>query len=353
LVPVCPHGPGPVLGPTRAALIPSIPAELCGFSLKILSAPEQVADAPVKTGFGRKATAYIALTKPRVMELLLVTTLPTMIFAAGGFPSLGLIAATMIGGALAAGSAGSFNCYIDRDMDKLMHRTENRPLVTGEVTPREALVFSWILGILSILILWFGANPLAGVLGVGAIFFYVVIYTLILKRRTAQNIVWGGAAGCFPVLIAWAAVTETVAWPAIILFMVIFLWTPPHYWPLSMKYSDDYNAANVPMLGAIASARQVSVQVVLYAWATLACSLLLAPVGGAGWVYTIAALLSGGYFVYESHRLYNLAKRGTETPAETNKSAMRVFHGSISYLTVLFLALAVDPFVGGPVFASL
>ena len=342
MVPVCPQGPEPVLGPTRAALIPSIPAELCGFSLKILSAPEQVADAPVKTGFGRKAKAYIALTKPRVMELLLVTTLPTMIFAAGGFPSLGLIAATMIGGALAAGSAGSFNCYIDRDMDKLMHRTENRPLVTGEVTPREALVFSWILGILSILILWFGANPLAGMLGVGAIFFYVVIYTLILKRRTAQNIVWGGAAGCFPVLIAWAAVTETVAWPAIILFMVIFLWTPPHYWPLSMRYGEDYRNANVPMLGAIAGAKVVSVQVVLYAWAMVACSLLMIPVGGAGWVYTVTAAGAGAWFLYESHALYNRAQGGDVS----NKGAMKVFHGSISYLTLLFLALAVDPFVG-------
>jgi protoheme IX farnesyltransferase len=318
--------------------------------LNIQTVPDQALAVPAKPGFSRKAKAYLSLTKPRVMELLLVTTLPTMIFAQGGFPDLWLMAATMVGGALAAGAAGSFNCYIDRDMDKLMHRTENRPLVTGELTPREALVFSWVLAVVAVALLWFGANPLAALLGVGAIFFYVVIYTLILKRRTSQNIVWGGAAGCFPVLIAWAAVTNTVAWPAVILFMVIFLWTPPHYWPLSMKYSDDYNAANVPMLGAIASARQVSVQVVLYAWATLVCSLLLAPVGGAGWVYTIVALLSGSWFVYESHRLYALTKRGTESTAVTNKSAMRVFHGSISYLTVLFLALALDPFIGGPVF---
>ncbi len=300
---------------------------------------------PARLGAGRKIRAYIALTKPRVIELLLVTTLPTMIFAHGGFPDLLLIAATMVGGAFAAGSAGAFNCYIDRDIDKVMHRTENRPLVTGEVTPREALVFAWLLGAAAIAILWWGANPLAAWLGVAAIFLYVVVYTLILKRRTAQNIIWGGAAGCMPVLIAWAAVTNAVEWPAIVLFLIIFLWTPPHYWPLSMKYSDDYNAANVPMLGAIAGARVVSVQVVLYAWATVACSLLLVP-AGAGWVYTVAAAAAGAWFIRETHRLHSQARRGT---LET-KAAMKVFHGSISYLTVLFLALAIDPFVGAPVF---
>ena len=291
---------------------------------------------------GRKARAYVALTKPRVIELLLVTTLPTMIFAQRGLPSLGLILATMVGGALAAGSAGAFNCYIDRDMDKLMKRTKNRPLVTGEVSPREAMAFAWVLGLVAIALLWFGANPLTGLLGVGAILLYVVFYTLILKRRTTQNIVWGGAAGCMPVLIAWAAVTNKVEWPAIILFMIIFLWTPPHYWPLSMKYGEDYRNASVPMLGAVAGAKLVSVQVVLYAYATVACSLLLVPVGGAGWVYTIAAVLSGVWFIAESHKLHSRAQR-----EELNdKSAMKVFHLSISYLTILFLALAVDPFVG-------
>ncbi|MGO4435955.1 heme o synthase, partial [Paenarthrobacter sp. RAF9] len=195
--------------------------------------PVNASPARGSIGMSRKFKAYLALTKPRVIELLLVSTLPTMIFAQRGFPSIGLILATLVGGAFAAGSAGVFNCYIDRDIDKLMHRTEKRPLVTGEVTPREALVFAWILGAASIAILWFGANQLSAWLGLGAIVFYVVIYTMILKRRTAQNIVWGGAAGCFPVLIAWAAVTNTVEWPAIVLFMVIFLWTPPHYWPLS------------------------------------------------------------------------------------------------------------------------
>ena len=305
------------------------------------------ADLPVYTGkmtAGRKLRAYVALTKPRVIELLLVTTLPTMIFAERGLPGLWLVVATMVGGALAAGSAGAFNCYIDRDMDKLMKRTKNRPLVTGEVSPREALVFAWALGVVSIALLWFGANPLTGLLGVGAILLYVVFYTLILKRRTTQNIVWGGAAGCMPVLIAWAAVTNRVEWPAIILFMIIFLWTPPHYWPLSMKYGEDYRNASVPMLGAVAGAKLVSVQVVLYAYATVACSLLLVPVGGAGWVYTLAAVLSGVWFLAETHRLHSRAQHGNVT----DKTAMKVFHGSISYLTVLFLALAIDPFVGGP-----
>ncbi|HEV7168075.1 MAG TPA: heme o synthase [Micrococcaceae bacterium] len=297
-----------------------------------------------RIGFSGKVKAYVALTKPRVIELLLVTTLPTMIFAARAFPDIRLILATLIGGAFAAGSAGAFNCYIDRDIDKVMHRTENRPLVTGAVSPREALIFSWALGAAAIAILWFGANPLSGMLGVAAIFLYVVVYSMILKRRTSQNIVWGGAAGCMPVLIAWAAVTNTVQWPAVILFMIIFLWTPPHYWPLSMRYSDDYNAAKVPMLGAVAGSRIVSVQVVLYTWAMVVCSLLMIPLGNAGIVYTVVAVAAGAWFLLEAHKLY----RNAQHNEVTNKGAMKVFHGSISYLTLLFVALAVDPFVGLP-----
>lgn len=292
--------------------------------------------------FARRAKGYLALTKPRVMELLLVTTLPTMIFAERGFPDIWVIIATMVGGSLAAGSAGAFNCYIDRDIDRVMHRTENRPLVTGDVSERGALVFSWVLAVLAPAILWVGANLLSAVLAVVAIFLYVVVYSLILKRRTRQNIVWGGAAGCMPVLIGWAAVTNELSWAAVVLFMVIFLWTPPHYWPLSMRYSDDYNNAKVPMLGAVAGARVVSVQVVLYAWAMVICSLLLIPLGGAGIVYTVVAAVAGAWFLYESHRLHRSAQLGTST----GKGAMKVFHGSISYLTVLFIALAVDPFVG-------
>ncbi|MGP5217634.1 heme o synthase [Arthrobacter rhombi] len=306
-------------------------------------------DEPLGGFIGRKARAYVALTKPRVIELLLVTTLPTMIFAQRGFPDLVTIVATLVGGALAAGSAGAFNCYFDRDMDRLMHRTSKRPLVTGEATPREALIFSFVIGLASIAILWAGANLFTAVLGLAAILLYVVFYTLILKRRTSQNIVWGGIAGCMPVLIGWAAVTGTLAWPAIILFLIIFLWTPPHYWPLSMKYAEDYNNAHVPMLGAIAGARTVSVQVVLYAWATVACSLLLVPMGDAGIVYTVLAAVSGGWFIFESHVLYREAQR-EHLPRDMNRKAMKVFHISISYLTILFVGLAIDPFVGTPIF---
>lgn len=297
----------------------------------------------------RKAGAYLALTKPRVIELLLVSTFPTMIFAQRGFPPVWLMISTLVGGAMAAGASGAFNCYIDRDMDKLMKRTKGRPLVTGDLTPKEALIFSWALAIASLVVLWVGTNPLTTALGLAAILLYVVFYTMILKRRTAQNIVWGGIAGCMPVLIAWAAVKETIEWPAIILFLVIFLWTPPHYWPLSMKYADDYNAASVPMLGAIANARRVSVQVVLYAWATVVCSLLLVPLGHAGIVYTAIAGGAGIWFIYESHVLYREAQ-GDHKPAVVNRKAMKVFHISITYLSIVFLALAIDPFVGNPLF---
>lgn len=323
-------------------------------STRTASVDEAVQDLSVRqpgeslpTFVQRKAKAYVALTKPRVIELLLVTTLPTMIFAQRGWPDVLTMVATMVGGALAAGASGAFNCYFDRDMDRLMKRTKDRPLVTGEITPPKALAFSWILSVVSIAILWLGANWLAAALGVAAILLYVVLYTLILKRRTAQNIVWGGIAGCMPVLIAWAAVRETIEWPAVILFLIIFLWTPPHYWPLSMKYSEDYSAASVPMLGAVAAGRTVSVHVVLYAWATVASSLLLIPLGGAGIVYTAVAVASGAWFVAECHRLYKEAQTD-HSPKSLNRKAMRVFHLSIMYLTLIFIALAIDPFVGAP-----
>jgi len=295
----------------------------------------------------RKGKAYLALTKPRVIELLLTTTLPTMLFAQRGWPDVTTMVATMVGGALSAGSAGAFNCYFDRDIDKVMKRTSKRPLVTGEITPGKALAFAWILGVVSLAVLYVGTNLLATVLGLIAILLYVVLYTLILKRHTTQNIVWGGVAGCMPVLIAWAAARNTIEWPAVVLFLVIFLWTPPHYWPLSMKYSDEYEAAAVPMLGAVAAGRTVSAQVVLYTWATVACSLLLVPMGYAGIVYTVVAAASGAWFIAECHRLYREA--GTDPdPRSVNRKAMRVFHLSITYLSLLFLALAIDPFVGAP-----
>ena len=272
-----------------------------------------------------------------MLELLLVTTIPVMFLAADGLPNMLLVLATVVGGSLSAGSAAAFNMYIDRDIDAHMKRTENRPIVTGEVSARGALVFAWTLAVLSTLWLWLTTNWLAAALSVVAIFFYVVIYTILLKRRTEQNIVWGGIAGCFPVLIGWSAVTGSLSWAAFILFLLIFLWTPPHYWPLSMKYRDDYDDVDVPMLGATRSSAQVGLQVILYAWATVACSLLLIPIGHMGLVYTASSLVFGGWFVYESHVLYSRSVRGTAP------KPMRVFHASITYLTLLFVAIAIDP----------
>jgi protoheme IX farnesyltransferase len=272
-----------------------------------------------------------------VVELLLVTTAPVMILAQGGLPNLWLVIATLIGGSLSAGSASAFNCYIDRDIDRLMKRTQKRPLVTGELTDREALVFAWVIGVASIVWLGVFANLLAAGLSLLAILVYVFVYTLWLKRRTEQNIIWGGIAGCFPVLIGWAAVTGSLTWAPVILFAVIFLWTPPHYWPLSMKYRDEYQAASVPMLAVVRGRQLVGLQIILYAWATVACSLLLIPVANMGITYSVVAVVSGVWFIYESHRLYNQAIRhDTVTP-------MRVFHSSISYLTLVFLAVGIDP----------
>jgi len=286
----------------------------------------------------QKATAYIALTKPRVIELLLVTTAPVMVLAERGIPSLWLMLWTLVGGSLSAGSANAFNSYIDRDIDRDMHRTSQRPLVTGVLTEGQALRFAWILGFSSFVLLAVTTNLLAASLSFAAILFYVFIYTLWLKRRSEQNIIWGGIAGCFPVLIGWAAVTGTLSWEALILFLVVFVWTPPHYWPLSMRYRDDYGAVGVPMLAVVRPAGVVSVQVVLYAWATVVMSLILIPVAPMGALYTAVALLGGGWFIIESHRLYARAARG-----ETDLRPMRVFHSSISYLTLLFLAVGVDP----------
>ncbi|MDO5053348.1 MAG: heme o synthase [Pseudoclavibacter sp.] len=303
---------------------------------------EQLAQSSTGRGRARgrgRLGAYIALTKPRIIELLLVTTAPTMFLAAGGVPDLLLLAGVLLGGALSAASANVFNCYLDRDIDRLMKRTENRPLVTGEVSPREALVFAWTLAAVSTAVLWAVANPLTAGLSVLAILLYVVFYTLLLKRRTEQNIVWGGVAGCMPVLIGWAGVTNSLGWEPFILFSVVFLWTPAHYWPLSVKYRDDYHAASVPMLSVTEGETSVSLQTVLYAWATVICSLLLVPVAPMGWVYTAVALGAGGWFVWESHVLYH------RTISGENPRPMRVFHLSISYLTLLFVAVGVDPLV--------
>jgi protoheme IX farnesyltransferase len=252
---------------------------------------------------------YIALTKPRVIELLLVTTVPTMILAQGGLPSLSLVALTLLGGSLAAGSANALNCVYDRDIDVVMYRTKNRPIATGEIRPGRGLVFGLVLGALSLTLFATLINLLSAVLALAAILFYVFVYTMGLKRRTAQNIVWGGAAGCIPVLIGWSAVTNSLTWTPFVLFGVIFLWTPPHYWPLSMRYRDDYDRAGVPMLSVVASPVEVGRQVVAYSWAMVACSLLLWPVAGAGLIYLGTAFVAGGGFLVEAPRRRGRAPR--------------------------------------------
>jgi protoheme IX farnesyltransferase len=262
-----------------------------------------------------------------------------MILAQRGIPDPWLVIATILGGALSAGSANSFNCYIDRDIDKIMGRTKGRPLVTGDLSAKEALLFAWALGILSVLWLAVVVNPLAASLSLGAILFYVFIYTLLLKRRTPQNIVWGGAAGAMPVLIGWAAVTGELNAAAWVLFLIVFLWTPPHYWPLSLRYKTEYSDAGVPMLPVVRNNKTVGVQIVLYAWALVASTLLLIPIGGMGIIYTATALVTGILFLLESHRLNAEASKGEI------KNPMRLFHGSITYLTVLFLSVALDPLI--------
>ena len=310
------------------------------------AAPTTAPSAPGRNLVLRKVSAYVALTKPRVIELLLVTTAPVMVLAAGGVLDLrflGLLVATLVGGSLSAASANAFNCYIDRDIDAVMKRTQNRPLVTGALSPREALAFAWSTGILSIAVLWLLTTPLAAILSLVAILFYVFVYTLVLKRRTPQNIVWGGAAGCMPVLIGWAAVTGSLDWAPVILFGIVFLWTPPHYWPLSMRYREDYAAVHVPMLGVVRGRATVGLQIVLYAWATIACSLLLIPIASMGVLYAAVAALSGVWFLVEAHRLYSGAIRDAEA------RPMRVFHASITYLTLVFIAVGLDPILHLPI----
>ena len=285
--------------------------------------------------------SYVALTKPRVIELLLVTTVPVMFLAAGGVPPLSTMLLTLLGGTMAAAGANVINQVYDRDIDAVMARTQARPLVRGEVTVRAALTFGVLLSVLSVLLLSVTVNLLSGLLAGAAIGFYVFVYTMLLKRRTAQNIVWGGAAGCVPVLIGWSAVTGSLAWAALVLFGIVFFWTPPHYWPLALRFRADYQAARVPMLPAVADGRAVAVAIVRYSWAMVATSLLLVPVAGMGWLYTISAVVLGGAFLVEAHALLRRVRAG-----EREVRAMRLFHGSISYLSLLFLTIAIDPLLG-------
>jgi protoheme IX farnesyltransferase len=281
--------------------------------------------------------AYIALTKPRIIELLLITTVPTMVVAARGLPPLGLTVATVVGGTLAAGGANAINMFVDRDIDKIMKRTAKRPLVTGEMTPRAALTFAIGLEIVAFVELWALVNLLSAVLAVSATLFYVFVYTLWLKRSTSNNIVIGGAAGAVPVLIGWSAVTNSLGLAPIVLFAVIFVWTPPHFWALAIKYKDDYAAADVPMLPAVASFTTVARQIVIYTVALWACSLLFAEVAGMGLIYVGSAVVLGAVFL-----LFAIQLQRDHTAAR----AMRLFSYSISYVTLLFGAMALDQLVG-------
>ena len=289
----------------------------------------------------RRLRGFVSLTKPRIIELLLATTLPTMILAAQGWPGTWLTVSTLIGGSLSAASANTFNSYIDRDIDAVMKRTRKRPLVTGIVRPWEAMVFAWVLGLGSLA--WFTFvvdSPLATLLTAIAILAYVVGYTMILKRRTSQNIVWGGAAGCMPVFIGWAAVTESLSWTPVLLFLIVFFWTPPHYWPLSMRFTKDYRHASVPMLPVVASAERVAKQMIAYTVAMIGVSLALIPVAEMTWVYAAAAVVSGLWFLSGCVSLYERAARG-----DAKLKEMRLFRDSITYLTVVFAFVALDPFL--------
>jgi protoheme IX farnesyltransferase len=284
--------------------------------------------------------AYVGLTKPRIIELLLLTTVPVMFLAQRGVPPLGLVVATVVGGTLSAGSANALNCVYDADIDERMRRTRRRALPRHIVSTRSALVFGLALGVVSTLLLGLLVNWLSAALALAANVFYVVGYTMILKRRTSQNIVWGGAAGCFPALIGWTAVTGELAWAPVVLFLVVFFWTPPHFWALAIRYREDYAAAAVPMLPVVAGAKVVARQIVLYSYVMVATSLLLWPVAGTGWFYPAAAVLLGAAFLVESHLLLGRAAKSDDV---VDLKPMRLFHWSNMYLSLLFVAVALDP----------
>jgi protoheme IX farnesyltransferase len=279
---------------------------------------------------------YVALTKPRIIELLLVTTVPTMVVAARGIPSVWLMVATVIGGTLAAGGANAINMYVDRDIDAVMKRTQNRPLVTGLIEPAHALVFAIVLEIVAFVWLWAFVNLISAVLATTACLFYVFVYTLWLKRTSTRNIVIGGAAGAVPVLIGWTAVTGHLAWAPIVLFAVIFYWTPPHFWALAIRYRDDYSAAEVPMLPSVASLRTTATRILLYTLLLWALSLLFDAVGHLGVIYLSSAVVLGGIFTYLA-----VVVLRTESP----RNAMRLFTYSITYVTLLFGSMVVDVLV--------
>jgi protoheme IX farnesyltransferase len=331
---VVPHlAVGALLWGTMVALV--LHADrFCGTPARDPAEPEP---APARTA-GQSARAYFLLTKPRIIELLLVTTVPTMFIAARGVPSPWLMAATLFGGALSAASANVLNCYLDRDIDALMRRTARRPLPAHRVDPGDALRFGLVLGVAGFVWLWAAVNLLSAVLATSAILFYVFVYTLGLKRRSTQNIVIGGAAGAVPVLVGWSAVTGRVELPALVLFAIIFYWTPPHFWALSLRFKDDYAAAGVPMLPVVRGARETSTQILYYTVLLVAVTLLLYPAGRMGALYLAAAVALGGAFIWRALEL----RRDLD-----GRRAIRLFSFSNTYLALLFLAMALDAVVRG------
>jgi protoheme IX farnesyltransferase len=273
----------------------------------------------------------VALTKPRIIELLLITTVPSMVLAAGRWPGTWLVVATLIGGTLSAGGANALNMYYDRDIDEVMRRTRGRPLARREVAPRNALIFGVVLGVVGFLWLWLLTTPLAAAISTAALFFYVFVYTRVLKRSTAQNIVIGGAAGAAPTLVGWAAVSGSVDVPAWVLFLIVFYWTPPHFWALALRYRDDYQAAGVPMLPVVAGVEATTRRMLLYTGLMVGVSLLLVPLGGMSWTYLIAALVLGGWFLWDTWRVVRHPEQ-----------AMRLFTTSTIYLSALFAAVMLD-----------
>ena len=282
--------------------------------------------------------SYVSLTKPRIIELLLVTTVPTMFLASNGWPDWYLVLATLIGGALAAGGANALNNVVDRDIDALMDRTAHRPLVTGKVSVRGAVALGITLSLSSVIWLVSQVNTLSALFAASAIVFYVCVYTLLLKRRTSSNIVWGGAAGCFPVLIGWAAVTNSISLAPIVLFLIVFWWTPPHYWPLSMQYRKDYENAGIPMLPVVADREKVASQITIYSWIMVATTLVLPLVSELSIIYVLGALILNLIFMREVYALRNRAKSD-----DLDINPMKLFHWSITWLALLFFLIGLDP----------
>ncbi len=282
--------------------------------------------------------SYVSLTKPRIIELLLVTTVPTMFLASNGWPNWYLVLATLIGGALAAGGANALNNVVDRDIDALMDRTAHRPLVTGKVSVRGAVALGITLSLLSVIWLERQVNTLSALFAASAIVFYVCVYTLLLKRRTSSNIVWGGAAGCFPVLIGWAAVTNSISLAPIVLFLIVFWWTPPHYWPLSMQYRKDYENAGIPMLPVVADREKVASQIAIYSWIMVATTLVLPLVSELSIVYVLGSIILNLIFMREVYALRNRAKSD-----DLDINPMKLFHWSITWLALLFFLIGLDP----------